>query len=386
MGGETTAGLEITDLSKQLGGNTVVKGISLSARQGELVCLLGPSGCGKTTTLRMIGGFLKPDGGRIAIAGRDVTDLPPERRPTAMVFQNYALWPHMSVYKNIAYGLRLRKMHKRDIDERVDAVLKMVNLAHLRNRSPVALSGGEQQRVALARAVVLEPSLLLLDEPLSNLDAKLRVGVREEIREIQQRLQITTVFVTHDQDEALSIADRIAVMSSGNIEQCADPDELYRRPECRFVASFIGTMNLFDGRVASGGVVIDPGEVFVPCEDGVLSDLPDEEGTRWEIAVRPEDVLVSPVDATDVLPHLGRIVRQVPHGHFKEVLVGFDHEVSIRSFVGPEVDCSGPVVATIRRLLLYRDGALAYESRSPQADADRRRIPLPARSVAEMTG
>jgi putative spermidine/putrescine transport system ATP-binding protein len=386
MSGQTAGGLEITNLSKRLGGNAVVKGISLSARQGEFVCLLGPSGCGKTTTLRLIGGFLKPDGGRIAISGRDVTDLPPERRPTAMVFQNYALWPHMSVYKNIAYGLRIRKMQKREIDERVDAVLKMVNLAHAKNRSPAALSGGEQQRVALARAVVLEPSLLLLDEPLSNLDAKLRVGVREEIRQIQRRLQITAVFVTHDQDEALSIADRIAVMSNGSIEQCADPDELYRRPGGRFVASFIGTMNLFEGRVASGGVVIDPGEVFVPCEDGVLSDLPGEGGARWEIAVRPEDVRVTPVDTTDVLPHAGSVVRQVPHGHFKEVLVSFDDEVSIRAFVGPEVDCSGRVVATIRRLLLYRDGVLAYESRGTRPDAGGRRTELPARSVAKVTG
>ncbi|MDA8296696.1 MAG: ABC transporter ATP-binding protein [Actinomycetota bacterium] len=354
-------GLEITGLTKKLGENTVVKGISLSVRRGELVCLLGPSGCGKTTTLRMIGGFLQPDGGRIAIDGRDVTELPPERRPTAMVFQNYALWPHMTVYKNVAYGLRLRKLAKSEIDDRVAAALKMVNLDQKANRHPGALSGGEQQRVALARAIVLEPALLLLDEPLSNLDAKLRVGVREEIREIQQRLSITTVFVTHDQDEALSVADRIAVMSSGDIEQYSDPDDLYRHPESRFVAGFVGAMNIFEGRVTTGGVLVGAEDAFLPCAEGVLSGLRAEAG-NLELAVRLEDVSVAPASSGGPSGGAGRVVRQVPHGHFKEVLIELGKQASLRAYVDPDVDLSGPVAVTVRRLLAYRDGELVYSS------------------------
>jgi putative spermidine/putrescine transport system ATP-binding protein len=361
MSAQGTEGLEMSELTKRLGENSVVKGISLSVRRGELVCLLGPSGCGKTTTLRMIGGFLSPDSGRISIAGQDVTDLPPERRPTAMVFQNYALWPHMTVYKNVAFGLRLRKLPKAEIDERVDTVLKMVNLAHAKDRQPGALSGGEQQRVALARAIVLEPKLLLLDEPLSNLDARLRVEVREEIREIQQRLEITTLFVTHDQDEAMSVADRIAVMSGGRIEQYSDPDFLYRHPASRFVAGFVGSMNILNGRVVAGGVVLGSDEVFVPCDEAVLANYRGD-GGEWEVAVRLEDFEVRPADQLIPLPHLAKVARQVSHGHFKEVLVELGGQTSIRAYVGPDVDLSRPVVVSIRRLWLYRDGVLVYES------------------------
>ena len=206
-------GLQVSGLSKVLGGRTIIDSLDLSVEEGELVSLLGPSGCGKTTTLRMIGGFLTPDSGTIVVAGRDVTALGAERRPSAMVFQNYALWPHMTVFKNVSYPLRIRKLPKSEIQERVTAVLELVNLLQHKGSRPAQISGGEQQRVALARALVQEPDLLLLDEPLSNLDAKLRVKVREDIREIQQRLGITTVIVTHDQDEALSMSDRIAVMN-----------------------------------------------------------------------------------------------------------------------------------------------------------------------------
>ena len=193
------AGLLIDHVSKDLGGRTIVADMQLEVRPHELTCLLGPSGCGKTTTLRMIGGFLQPDAGQILIDGVDVSRLAPERRPTAMVFQNYALWPHMTVFKNVAFGLKLRKLPKAEIRERVESVLELVGLTHHTHSYPARISGGEQQRVALARALVLEPKVLLLDEPLSNLDAKLRVRVREDIREIQQRIGITTVFVTHDQ-------------------------------------------------------------------------------------------------------------------------------------------------------------------------------------------
>ncbi len=361
MSAQNTQGLEISNLMKRLGDNAVVKGISLTARRGELVCLLGPSGCGKTTTLRMIGGFLSPDSGSISLGGLDITELPPERRPTAMVFQNYALWPHMTVYKNVAFGLRLRRLPKTEINDRVDAVLKMVNLVHAKDRHPGALSGGEQQRVALARALVLEPQLLLLDEPLSNLDAKLRVEVREEIREIQQRLAITTVFVTHDQDEALSISDRIAVMSGGRIEQYSDPDSLYRRPESRFVAGFVGSMNILSGRIVVGGITLGPDGVFIPCDDAVLANYGGD-GGEWEVAFRLEDVDVQSAGGLTSLPHRGSVARQVSHGHFKEVLVEVGEHTSIRAYLGPDVDLSGPVVVSVRRLLLYRDGALCYES------------------------
>lgn len=366
MSTQGTEGLEISDLTKRLGDNAVVKGISLSARRGELVCLLGPSGCGKTTTLRMVGGFLSPDSGRISIGGLDITGLPPERRPTAMVFQNYALWPHMTVYKNVAFGLRLRKLPRAEVAKRVDTVLNMVNLAHAKDRHPGALSGGEQQRVALARAIVLEPQLLLLDEPLSNLDAKLRVEVREEIREIQQRLEITTVFVTHDQDEAMSIADRIAVMSGGRIEQYSDPDSLYRHPESRFVAGFVGSMNIVGGRVVDGGVVLGPDQVFVPCDEAVLANYQGG-GGEWEVAVRLEDVEVAPAGGLTSLPHRASVARQVSHGHFKEVLVELGEETSVRAYVGPDVDLSGPVAVSVRRLLLYRDGVLVYDSHAAPA-------------------
>ena len=356
-----TQGLELVNVHKRLGGNDVVRGISLSVGHGELVCLLGPSGCGKTTTLRMIGGFLTPDSGRITIAGQDVTALAPERRPTAMVFQNYALWPHMTVFKNVAFGLQLRKRPKDEIGDRVAAALKMVNLSHAANRHPTALSGGEQQRVALARAIVLEPKLLLLDEPLSNLDAKLRVGVREEIREIQQRLQITTVFVTHDQDEALSVADRIAVMANGSVEQFSDPDTLYRRPSTQFVGEFVGAMNFFPGRAVANGVLLGEEELFVPCAPGAFADLPDP-AARWDIAVRLEDVEVRPAGAPGETAAGATLAREVPHGHFKEILCQFSgKDRTVRAYVGSDVQLSGPLTVSFNRVLLYRDGILCYE-------------------------
>jgi len=360
MGVGAAEGLAVTGISKSLGGTEVVRELSLTVPRGQLVCLLGPSGCGKTTTLRMIAGFLRPDIGRISIDGADVTDLPPEDRPTAMVFQNYALWPHMTVFKNVAFGLRLRKVAKREVNDRVMAVLKLVNLERARDRHPTQLSGGEQQRVALARAIVLEPKLLLLDEPLSNLDAKLRVVVREEIRDIQQRLGIAMVFVTHDQDEALSIADRVAVMSGGRIEQFADPETLYARPETLFVAGFVGSMNLFVGRLGADGVVVGESEVLVPCGRGCFAGLPGVDGS-WEIAVRPEDVIVEhaweagPATSAAVLKH-------VAHGHFREVLLSIGGGgVEVRAYVSPGFDLSGPLMVRFGRVLLYREGVLLHE-------------------------
>jgi len=340
-------GLVIDHVSKDLGGRTIVSDMLLEVHAGELTCLLGPSGCGKTTTLRMIGGFLQPDAGRILIDGADVSTLAPERRPTAMVFQNYALWPHMTVFKNIAFGLRLRKLPKDEIRTRVESVLELVGLTHHQNSYPARISGGEQQRVALARALVLEPKVLLLDEPLSNLDAKLRVRVREDIREIQQRIGITTVFVTHDQDEALSISDRIAVMSGGKVEQYADPRTLYREPATHFVASFVGAMNFYSATVHDGAIELEDG-TRIPCV-GVSKNG----GGTLEVGVRPEDVeITTNGDGAETT-----VVREIPRGHYKELVlkVGGDEA---RAFVAPELASTERPRIRFSRAVLYRDGSL----------------------------
>jgi ABC-type Fe3+/spermidine/putrescine transport system ATPase subunit len=344
---EPETGLQLQHVSKSLGGRLIVDDLHLEVRAGELTCLLGPSGCGKTTTLRMIGGFILPDQGRVVISGRDVTGLSPDKRPTAMVFQNYALWPHMTVFKNVAFGLRLRKLPKREVRERVERVLELVGLTHHVHSYPARISGGEQQRVALARALVLEPKVLLLDEPLSNLDAKLRLRVREDIREIQQRIGITTVFVTHDQDEALSISDRIAVMSSGKVEQYADARSLYREPETTFVAGFVGAMNTYEATVVPGGLQL-AGNVVVPCADLSTSDR----GT-WEAGVRPEDVEVS----LDGAGPRADVVREVPRGHYKELVLSVGPN-QIRAFVPPDFASAERVHISFARALLYRDGVL----------------------------
>jgi ABC-type Fe3+/spermidine/putrescine transport system ATPase subunit len=347
-------GLQIEHVSKDLGGRTIVDDMQLEVKAGELTCLLGPSGCGKTTTLRMIGGFLIPDRGRVLISGNDVTRLSPDKRPTAMVFQNYALWPHMTVFKNVAFGLRLRKLPRREVSERVAQVLDLVGLSHHVHSYPARISGGEQQRVALARALVLEPKVLLLDEPLSNLDAKLRVRVREDIREIQQRIGITTVFVTHDQDEALSISDRIAVMSGGNVEQYADARSLYREPATTFVASFVGAMNSYDASVVPGGLEL-PGNVVVPCDELSASGS----GT-WEAGVRPEDVRVS-LNGDGALAD---VIREVPRGHYKELVLNAGPN-EVRAFVGTDVPSADRVRISFSRVLLYRDGVLQRSTPVP---------------------
>jgi ABC-type Fe3+/spermidine/putrescine transport system ATPase subunit len=295
----------------------------------------------------MIGGFLQPDAGRILIDGSDVSRLAPERRPTAMVFQNYALWPHMTVFKNVAFGLKLRKLPKHEIRERVESVLELVGLTHHLHSFPARISGGEQQRVALARALVLEPKVLLLDEPLSNLDAKLRVRVREDIREIQQRIGITTVFVTHDQDEALSISDRIAVMSGGKVEQYADPRTLYREPATHFVASFVGAMNFYRATVQDDAIVLADG-TRIPC-----SGVARNGGGEYEVAIRPEDVDVSAngdgAQAT--------VVREIPRGHYKELVLQVGPDET-RAFVSPDLAASERLRVRFTRAVLYRDGAL----------------------------
>jgi putative spermidine/putrescine transport system ATP-binding protein len=310
----STARLRLSAVSKKLGGRDIITDLDLEVASGELICLLGPSGCGKTTTLRMIGGFVVPDAGTITIDGTDYTGIRPERRPTAMVFQNYALWPHMTVFANVAFGLKIRKNSRAEITRKVTEVLELVGLSHHTHSRPGRISGGEQQRVALARALVLEPSLLLLDEPLSNLDAKLRVRVREEIREIQRRSGITTIFVTHDQEEALAIADRIAVMKDGRIEQYDAPDTIYKQPATPYVARFVGTMNLLEATISNGAVEVAPG-VRIPLRTDAAVAAADG---KFLVGIRPEDVLLcGPGEPAAT----AEVIRDVPLGHYRELTV-----------------------------------------------------------------
>jgi ABC-type Fe3+/spermidine/putrescine transport system ATPase subunit len=285
--------ISVANLTKRFGPQVAVSAVSLSVEEGEMFTLLGPSGCGKTTLLRLVAGFYAPDAGTIHFNDRLVNAVPPHERGIGMVFQNYALWPHMTVTENVAYGLKLRKVAPSAIAERVRTVLDKVNLGGLDARYPGQLSGGQQQRVALARALVLNPQILLLDEPLSNLDAKIRVQVRAEIRKLQKELGITTIYVTHDQEEALTLSDRIAVFNQGKVFQVGPPKALYERPASRFVADFIGINNLVDGTVrAIEGPLRN---VRVETAVGEISAIYDERlrvGDRCVICIRPENAAV----------------------------------------------------------------------------------------------
>jgi putative spermidine/putrescine transport system ATP-binding protein len=247
-----SSALTVEGVSKSFGPTPVLDDIHIDVEAGELVSLLGPSGCGKTTTLNVVAGFLPADAGRVLLAGKDVTDVPPYRRDTAVVFQNYALFPHLRVRDNVAYGLRARKLPAAEVTERVQGALTLMDIAQLADRYPGQLSGGQQQRVAVARAVAVRPRVLLMDEPLSNLDAKLRREIRLELRSLQQRLDQAVLFVTHDQEEALSISDRIAVLNAGRVEQVGSPSEVFERPRTVFVADFMGVENIFPGEVVDG--------------------------------------------------------------------------------------------------------------------------------------
>jgi len=281
------ARLQLTALSKTYGDVRAVAAVDLDIRQGELVVLLGPSGCGKTTTLRMIAGFVAPTSGEIRLGGRDITGQPPWKRNTGLVFQSYALFPHLTVADNVAFGLRMRKMPQHETAARVMEVLRLVRLEGLAHRLPRELSGGQQQRVALARALVIEPDILLLDEPLSNLDAKLRQEVRVEIRELQRKLGLTTVMVTHDQEEALTMADRLVVMSDGQVQQVGSQRDLYENPANAFVAGFVGRTNLLRGRVESAGMFRSDSGMLIRCRD----EAPSEGRT---LALRPERLSLAP--------------------------------------------------------------------------------------------
>ncbi|QNE77560.1 ATP-binding cassette domain-containing protein [Streptomyces finlayi] len=281
----TGARVEFRSLRRTFGSTIALDGLDLTVEPGELVALLGPSGCGKTTALRMVAGFEQPDSGEVLVDGEDITRVPANRRDAGMVFQSYSLFPNLTVRDNVSFGMRVRKVPASRRQARAAELLELVGLPQHGDRYPHQLSGGQQQRVALARALALEPSVLLLDEPLSALDAKVRLSLREEIRRLQLSLGITTVFVTHDQEEALSMADRVAVLNAGRLEQCAAPAELYARPVTAFVAEFVGTMNRLPGRLADGDLVEVAGQ-RLPV-DGAVPD-----GHDVDVLVRPENVTV----------------------------------------------------------------------------------------------
>ncbi len=289
--------LKLSHVEKRFGAFTAVADFDLSAQRGEFVSFLGPSGCGKTTTLRMIAGFEYPDSGSISVDGRDITHLAPNKRNVGMVFQSYALFPNMSVANNVGFGMRVKKQPRAAIDKRVGELLELINMPEKRDRYPYQLSGGQQQRVALARALAIEPTVLLLDEPLSALDAKIRVALRHEIREIQRQLGITTVYVTHDQEEALELSDRVVVMSEGRIEQVGTPFEIYNFPATAFVASFVGTLNAIEARV------VDPGSGRLSLaghEIRTTSRLTESAGQTVTVALRPEMIALTSPDGTSV--------------------------------------------------------------------------------------
>jgi spermidine/putrescine transport system ATP-binding protein len=280
--------VSLRGISKSYGDRTVVHDLNLDIASGEFFSMLGPSGCGKTTTLRMIGGFVDPTHGEVSLHGNDVTDLPPNRRDVNTVFQSYALFDHLSIWENVAFGLRRRRVGKAEMTRRVGEMLELVQLTGRDKDNPRALSGGQRQRVALARALVNRPSVLLLDEPLAALDLKLRKAMQVELKRIQREVGITFVFVTHDQEEALTMSDRVAVMSEGRVHQCGTPEDVYERPATRFVAQFIGTANLMTGTYAGTGITLPGG---VPLHTGPLDGC--AIGDEVSIAVRPEKVWLS---------------------------------------------------------------------------------------------
>lgn len=343
------ARLTIQSLSKSFGQGFAVKDFSLDVEDGELVSLLGPSGSGKSTLLRMIGGFERPNAGRILIDAKDVTILPPEKRPTGMVFQSHALWSHWNVFNNIAFGLKLRKLPGREIRERVEHTLALVGLDGFGARMTHQLSGGQQQRVALARSLVLEPKILLLDEPFASLDQHLREKLREEIRDIQQRLGITTLFVTHGQDEALAMADRIVVLRDGVAEQVAPPHLLYREPETEFVAGFIGTMN-FVPVIFANGASRHP--LFGMTAAGVEGDV--------TLAFRPEAVKLRPASGVEA----ATVHRVTDFGTHKTVDLTLPDGLRLKAMTSPDSHWQpgarvAPLVGTHA---LFRDNRLIHRS------------------------
>jgi iron(III) transport system ATP-binding protein len=323
------ASVELRGLTKRFEPLTVVDNVSLTIDHGQLVCLLGPSGCGKTTTLRLMAGFLEPSDGEIRVGDRVVSSkaqtLPPEQRKMSMIFQSYALWPHMTVTENIVYGLRLRKVDRETIDRKLQAILDTTKLEALAGRYPGELSGGQQQRVALARALIVEPETLLLDEPLSNLDANLREEMRFEIRRLHDEYRYTTVYVTHDQSEAMTTADLIAVMNGGKIDQLGTPEDIYDRPQSEFVARFIGASNVIKGKALDDSHVSFAGATLRVVGDKLSA------GTMTAVAVRQHDIQLStqvPADTDNVMRAV--VTRQVFLGANRDYMVEASDGTTLR--------------------------------------------------------
>jgi iron(III) transport system ATP-binding protein len=334
------ASVELRSLTKRYGSTAVVDDVSLTISHGSLVCLLGPSGCGKTTTLRLIAGFVEPTEGEIRVGDRVVSSpqrsLPPERRNMSMIFQSYALWPHMTVAENITYGLKLRKTDAATTRTKLDAILATTRLAPLADRYPGELSGGQQQRVALARALIVEPETLLLDEPLSNLDANLREEMRFEIRRLHDEYRYTTVYVTHDQSEAMTTADVICVMNAGKIEQAGSPEDIYERPNSEFVARFIGMSNVVRGKVLTGDRVDFSG---VPLK---VTNAVARSGGEAAVSIRQHNIRLlpkEPVEKDNVVP--ATVVRQVFLGSSRDYLVEVADGTQLR-VVTPSSDAMAP--------------------------------------------
>jgi iron(III) transport system ATP-binding protein len=329
------ASVELKGLSKHYGNAVAVDGVSLRVEHGQLVCLLGPSGCGKTTTLRLIAGFIEPSAGEIVVGGKVLSSpartVPPEGRNMSMIFQSYALWPHMTVAENVAYGLKIRKLDKATIAGKLQAILSTARLEALADRYPGELSGGQQQRVSLARALVVEPETLLLDEPLSNLDANLREEMRFEIRRLHDRYRYTTVYVTHDQAEAMTTADLIAVMNHGKVEQLGPPEEIYSRPRSEFVARFIGGANILRGSA------LDEARVSVAGSTLRTTGRTLTAGKPVALSVRQHEIVLAagkPQSATD--NHLNAVVtRQVFLGSARDYTVALDDKTELRVTAPP---------------------------------------------------
>ena len=335
--------LDIIGIEKTFGTTKAVAGATFSVAEGELVCLLGPSGCGKSTLLRMIAGLADQDRGRLVIEGRDVSALAANRRPTAMVFQSHALWNHMTVAQNVAFGLRVRRLPRTEIARKVTEALELVGLAGFDKRRPTELSGGQAQRVALARCLVVEPKVLLMDEPFSALDAHLRKNLREELKHLQRRLKLATIFVTHDQEEAMELADRIVVMSDGRIEQIGPPSELYLGPQTLTVANFIGSMNACDTRVDNGRANWFGASIAVARSDGPAA-----------ILCRPEDMKL---DGAGAPGQVSRIIDLGPMMRVTATTEGGQPLIWLCSrAAAPEVGDQVKLAPT--RLHVYRDGAL----------------------------
>jgi putative spermidine/putrescine transport system ATP-binding protein len=341
--------LDIRSVTRAFGAVRAVESFELTVGDGELVCLLGPSGSGKSTLLRMVGGYETPTSGSITIDGEDVTRTPPEKRPTGMVFQSHALWSHMNVFRNLAFGLRLRRLPAAEIRRRVEAALEQVGLAGYGERQTHQLSGGQQQRVALARSLVLEPKILLLDEPFASLDQHLRERLREEVRDLQQRLKITTLFVTHGQDEALALADRIVVMRDGRTEQIAPPDVVYREPATPFVAGFIGTMNLIEGTVVEGGFRHAGFVLPVPVADGPAT-----------LAVRPEALTIARAEGGGA----ATVHRVTDYGTHAIVDIALADGVRLKSMAPDARAWTAGMAVELqpRAFALYRDDAAIHRS------------------------